>query len=327
VAEWVERAMEETADGTPARIRALIAQSAAKDDENAARAAVVMAERLGDPNLRFQALDSLEFILRDLGNFAEAGDVASRRNALLPLIPDPDRIADALFADFHLSVATGRVNEARDKAQQMEGVAAGLTPHHRVHSLGLRMSLESAIGDWAALRSVTQPAEATIAANLATPCPFNRGLLILLATAWTRGGDDAQAERLLRRAEDVGMASYTMVHTPRWLALAIARHDRAETRRLIDSVEPRWLSRGSWELWSLLFDALAEVDDGLRIEAEAPEWLGANLYVTAFATRALAMARRDSALLEEAAARFAAMGLDLRVAETRAMGERLAADA
>jgi hypothetical protein len=299
-------------------VRALVAKSLSENDVDAARAALDLAERLDDPVLRYDAFGALKSVLEDGGEFAGALDAAERRSELLPQVADPDRVAEGHLVNCQLYVALGRLGDARAEVARLEETVAGLSPHHRVHGLEVRMLLESAEADWDAIRELTHRAEQLIEANLATPCPFNRGLLILLATGWTYAGDAAEAERLLARAEQVGMATYLRVHSPRWLALAIARSDRAEIRRLIDAIQPGWLIPSLWELWARLFDGLAELDDRDRIETEAPQWLDRDLYVTPFATRALALARRDAALLDKAAAQFEAMGLDRHAEQTRA---------
>ena len=319
-AGWVERAVADSQDGTPVRARALVAKSLADTDLDAARGALALAEELHDAVLRFDALGALQIVLQDAGEFAEAGEVTRRKQELLPEIPDPDRVADAYFNDFHYFAATGRLKDARTMVERMEETVSGLTPHHRVHGIGARLWLEAAVADWQVMRELTELTEERIEANLATPCPFNRGLLILEAAAWTYAGKDAEAERLLARAEEVGMGTYTMIHTPRWLALAIARHDGDEVRRLIDSIRPGWLAPSAWDLWALLFDALVEVNDRERIEADAPQWLNRNLYQTPFATRALAIVRADEALLDQAATTFEAMGLERHAQLTRAAG-------
>jgi hypothetical protein len=289
-----------------------------ENDVDAARAALDLAEHLEDQVLRFDALGALESVLADLGEWGGALEAAEGRTELVPHVADPDRVADGHFVNFHLYVSVGRLAHARAAVALLEETVAGLTPHHRVHGIGARLWLGSAEADWDALRERTQWTEELIEANLATPCPFNRGMLILLATAWTHADAAAEAERLLERAEQVGMATYLMIHTPRWLALAIARHDREAIRGHIDSIKPAWLVPSQWDMWALLFDALVELDDRERIEAEAPQWLDRDLYVTPFATRALAMARRDAALLDKAAAQFEAMGLDRHAEQTRA---------
>ena len=322
---WVQRAMAESQDGTPTRVRALVAQSIANSDVPAARAALVLAERLGDVVLRADALGALESALQDTGELREALDIASVQLDLLPEIRDPDRVADVLFANADLYIRAGRLADARPMTERMEETVAGLTPHHRVHGLEMRAALEDALGDQEALRKLTPMAEEAIAANLATPCPFNAGMLVILATAWTYGGNTMEAKRLLARVEEIGMTTYRSILTPRWLQLAIAQDDRAEIRRLIDSIQPEWFLDPFGDLWSVLFDGLAVLDDRERIEADAPQWLDKDVYTAPFAMRALALARRDAMLLEKAAARFEAMGLDRHAEQTRAQADRIGA--
>ncbi|HEX9635261.1 MAG TPA: AAA family ATPase, partial [Candidatus Limnocylindria bacterium] len=317
-ADWVTRAVADSEEGSPARVRALVAQSLANDDVEAARAALALAERLDDPVLRSDAWGALEGVLHERGEYLEAVEVAAMRADLISQVADPDRVADTFFMNADLYASIGRLADARAMSARMEETVAGLTPHHRVHGLGIRLIVEAAEADWEAVRQLTPRTEETIEANLATPCPFNAGLLTLLATGWTYAGDEAESDRLLARAEELGMGSYRMIHAPRWLALAIARQDRAEIRRLIDAIQPAWLTSGNWQLWAQLFDGLVALDDRERIEADAPPWLNEDLYVTPFAARALAVARRDAALLEDAAKRFEAMGLDRHAEQTRA---------
>jgi len=238
---------------------------------------------------------------------------------LLPQIGDPDRVADALLHSVDLYIGAGRLADARVMTERMEETVAGLTPHHKVHGLETRVMLEEAVGDWAAVRQLTKRGEETIAANLATPCPFNLGALIVLATAWTLADNPAEAGRLLAWAKDIGMTTYEMILTPRWLRLAIAQDDRKEIRRIIDSIQLEFLGAPLSEFWAVLFDGLVVLDDRERIEAEAPRWLDEDAYTAPFAARALALARRDAVLLEEAAARFEAMGLERHAESTRAL--------
>jgi tetratricopeptide (TPR) repeat protein len=318
VEEWVQRAVAESAPETPMRIRALVAKSLFGEDLEAARSALALAERFDDPELRVDALGALEGSLEDRGEFDEAREVTAARLDLIPQIADPDRVADTYFMSSDLAMGTGRFAEARELVARMEETVAALTPHHRVHGLGCRLNLESAVGDWEAVRGYTQPLEEAVEANRATPCPFNVRLQILLATGWTYAGDTAEADRLVARAEELGMVGYARFHSSRQLGLAVARRDTTEIRRLIDSIEPAWLTPNYWLLWTAFFDGLVELDDRERIEAEAPPWLDRDMYVTAFAVRALAVARGDPALLEQAAARFDAMGLNRHAEQTRA---------
>jgi class 3 adenylate cyclase/tetratricopeptide (TPR) repeat protein len=322
-AGWITRAVAESTEGTSGRVRALVAKSLTYDDLDAGRAALAMAEQLDDPVLRFEALGALESAFYSLGESAEARDLAAKRIDLLPHMTDPDRVADALFVNAHLYVSIGRFADARVMVDRLEDTVAGLTPHHRMHGLEMQHILASAMADWDPVRGLTQRTEAVIEANMATPCPFGVSALILLATGWTYAGNEAEAERLLARADELGMASYRRLHAPNWLGLAIARQDRAEIRRLIDGLDPEWLMPGNWQLWAELFDGLVAIDDRGRIEADAPQWLDRDLYLTPVATRALGYARRDEALLEDAAARFKAMGLERHSESTLTLMARL----
>jgi class 3 adenylate cyclase/tetratricopeptide (TPR) repeat protein len=325
-AEWISRAVADSQDGTPARVRALIAQSLRDDDLDSARVALAVADKLEDPVLRFDALGAVESVLEELGDLRDALDVAGMRAELIEQVADPDRVADAYFMRADLFINLGRFDDARAMTDRMEETVAGLTPHHLVHGLGMRLMLESAVQDWEAVRRLTQRTEESIEANLATPCPFNVGLLILLAAGWAHAASTVEPKRLLARVEDIGMTSYVAFYAPRWLALAIARHDREEIRRIIDSVQPARLTPGNWDQWTTLFDGLVEVGDTERIEAEASQWLNRDMFVTPFAVRALAFARRDEALLTDAAARFETMGLDRHAQRTRALASQMRKD-
>ena len=178
------------------------------------------------------------------------------------------------------------------------------------------------------MRDLTQRTTDTVEANLATPCPFNVGLLLTLAAGWAFAGDQAECARLIGRAEAIGMIGYGRMHAPHRLVLALARYDHDEIRRVVESLEPSWLTPTplglfGWLLWANLFDALAELDDRDRIEAEAPQWLRPDAYVAPFAVRALGIARRDATLLADAVARFEMMGLERHAQTTRARLERL----
>jgi hypothetical protein len=315
---WIERALAGSVEGTPASVRALVASSLWYSDLEAARAALAVAERLGDVELRFEGLAALQNALQENGQFLEACGVAAERSERVPDIADPDQVADAFFMNADLYVNVGRLADARAMTERMEEQVAGLTPHHRVHALGMRLRLERAMGDWEAVCELTRRTEDAIEANLATPCPFNVGLPILLATAWIYSNQRAESDRLIARAEAIGMVGYAMMHAPQWLGLAMARRDHAEIRRLIESVDPAWLTPGAWELWAAVLDGLVEIDDRDRIEADAPPWVRPDAYVAPFAVRALGMARRDNALVADAVTRFEAMGLDWHAQQTRA---------
>lgn len=319
VESWIERALSVTDQAaTPARVRALVAAAYRHDDLAAARAALAVADLLDIVELRSDSLGAIQSVLHELGEFEEAGHVADARAELLPEIADPDHLADALFQTADLHVNGGRLGEARILTSQVEEVVSGLTPHHRVHGLALRMRLEVAVGDWQVAQALTPRIEGMVEANLATPCPFNVGLLMMAALGALHQGDGADATRLVDKANSIGMVGYTQFGISRTMRLAVARGDSEEVRRLVDAVEPAFLTPGAWELRAALLDALAFLDDRPRVEIEAHQWVRPDSYVAPFAVRALAVVRRDPAMLADAEARFAAMGLAWNAAETRA---------
>jgi hypothetical protein len=179
------------------------------------------------------------------------------------------------------------------------------------------MRLEAAVGDWEAIRHLTPGVEAAVEANLATPCPFNVGMLLMAALGAEHGGDRAETDRLMAKAESIGMVGYEPFHAWRRLRLALARRELDGVRSIMERGYGPFLTPGSWELWAAQFDALMALGDRERIEAEAPDWIRPDTYVAPFAQRALGQARGDRALLEDAAKRFAAMGLAWDADETR----------
>ena len=321
VDRWIERAVAVAPRGTPAHVRALTARANWDGDATSARMALEAADELGLAELRSDAMGALVFALQDLGRFPEAIGIAEARHELLSAVADPDQLAEALMADADLYLAVGRLPEARSMAARLELTAEGLTSHHRVHGLGTQVLLACAAGDWAAVRDRRQQSEEAVEANL-TPCPLNVGLLLNTALGMLHGGDDATATRLTAKADGLGMVGYGRVHTPKWLRLAIARGDRAEVRRLVETIEARWLTPASWEQWAALLDARTLLDDREWIEADAPPLVRPESYVAPFALRALAMARDDAAMLSDAAARFEAMDLDWHAQQTRTLLER-----
>ncbi|HEX6654882.1 MAG TPA: AAA family ATPase, partial [Candidatus Limnocylindria bacterium] len=320
---WLQRGLAESPPGTTFRARALVARAQVHDDLDAARDALALAEELGDPLIRIDALGAQQGTLQIQGRFDEAAAIAAVRIELVPEVADPDRAAEVFYTATLLYIAAGRLADATEAAARMEETVAGLTPHHRMHGMGIRMLLQSAMADWAAIRALTRRTEELITANLATPCPYNRVTLLLLATAWTYGGDAAEASRALDRAEEVGMASYVHINSAHMLRLAIARKDRGEIRRVLDLIEPEWLDPWAPDLVSARFDGLIAVGDRDRIEADAPRWLDSGGFIAPFAMRALAVIRSDQSLLADAAIAFETMGLPLRAEETRAMVDRL----
>lgn len=322
---WIDRAMAVAPEGTPARVRALAAKAMWYVELDTSRAALAAADELGDVELRSIGLGTVQWALEAGGRFVEACEVAEVRIALFPEIADPDHLAEALMVDAELYANVGRLAEARRMVARLAETVAGLTPHHRVHGLVTRLRLEVAVADWEAVRGLTQRVEDAVEANLTTPCPANVGVLLLAALGMVYRGDDDAATHLIAKAEAIGMVGYGRTHAAKWIRLALAREDREEVRRIVDTVEPPWLTSDAWELWAALFDALAALGERDRIEAQAPEWVRPDAYVAPFAVRALGVARNDRTLLTDAVARFEAMGLEWHARETRLALDRIGA--
>jgi class 3 adenylate cyclase/plasmid stabilization system protein ParE len=320
---WIDRAMAVAPEGTPVRVRALAAKAMWYDELDTSRAALAAADELGDVELRSIGLGTVQWALEAAGRFVEACEVADARIGLFPEIADPDHVAEALMMDAELYANVGRLAEARLMVARLAETVAGLTPHHRVHGLATHLRLEVAVADWEAVRGLAERVEVAVEANLTTPCPANVGTLLLAALGMVYRDDDAAASRLIAKAEAIGMVGYGRTHAAKWMRLALARDDREEIRRIVDTVEPPWLTSEAWELWAALFDALAALGERDRIEARAPEWVRPDAYVAPFAVRALGVVRNDRALLTDAVARFEAMGLEWHARETRLALDRI----
>jgi len=319
VGGWIERALELTAEGSPARVKALISKASRDDDEAAAVEAHELAERLRDNELRSYALlervnTSSAAADADLGRACALLDEAL---ALLPEISNPDHRAQAYFIACEVYLLAARIADARRSVALLEETAAGLTPHHRLHGIGDNVKVEAFAGQWDEVRRLSPRVELAVEANLATPCPMNVGSLLICALASAHDGDEDEARRLEAKAEAIGMEGYGSFFHPKKLRLAMVREDRVELRRLVDAIDPVDLQPWASEYEAALLDALIALGDRERIESDAPLRVRPGAYVEPFALRALGFAREDPALLADAAARFEAMGLEWHAGETR----------
>ena len=289
------------------------------EDEAAARAAHVIAEKEDDLGLRLLTLQALAFSAWGNADFEHA--IARleewRSCALRPEVTDPDERSHPLFTGGFIDLATGRIRVATEASWQNEEIVAGLTPHHRVHGIGCRLYVAAVAGRWEEVRELTRSAEEAVDANADTPCAFNVASLLNAAVASAYGGGEAEAARLEAKADALGMEGYRQWLAPPRIRLAIARDDLGEVRRLVDAVGAEDLEPWAYEMPSAMLDALVVLGDRGSIEAEAPKWLRPNTYVEPFALRALGFARADRVLLAEAAARFGEMELDWFAGETR----------
>lgn len=314
---WIERAMEMSEPETAARARALMAR-AYSDRESfgeEAREASELADRLDDIELRSWAWAALSMAAMARGDYDEGLRWARRRFEIVPELTDPDHIA--LIYDYGLDacIATSRFEEARRISERHDEITRRLSPHHRMHAALMLVAIEQLAGRWDAVRNLTSRVEAAVTANIATPCVSNPLSLFRCALANVRLGNDQEARRLERKADDLGMEGYAVALDPRRVEIATARGALAEVERLLDAWSPPGLS--DVEGLAVRLDALIALGRREEIENEAPALVKPGTYVEPFALRALGFAREDDGLIAAAVQRFEAMGMAWHVAETK----------
>ena len=317
VGGWIQQALELAQEGSLAQGNALVALAMNSEDDFAARAALAIAERLGDLELRCTSLQTISDSALMAGDFDRACTVMDQVMALILRLPNPEVGSVALHSAVFAYLKSGHLARAAAASAQAIDIAAGLTPHHRLHAAGWQTLLASVTGRWVEVRARTAEAEQVVDANLAaaTPCVLNVSILLNCATASARAGDEDEARRLEAKANGLGMEGgrwYQGWFDPPRMRLALARHDTGQLAELA-SADFDW----EWEPVSTFLDALAALGDRERIEAEAPKWLQEGIFAEPFALRALGVARGDRALLERALERFEAMDLTWHVEQTR----------
>ena len=322
---WISTALVLTSPNSPARAQALVAK-AFSDIENGlepAKEACAIAERIGDPSLLAVALDARHAVALDAGRYEEAREWARQRLELLDSIPDPDLRADIMQTPVRSAVATGHFDEARDLARRTDEITRPLTPHHRVHGVSMVVEVEELLGGWEAIVPLEQRVREAAAANASTPCTRNARSLLLVGLAYACLGEDRDAGRLETEADALGMRNRHIVDSLR-LRLALHRGDRDQaeelTARLL--VDDGWYSRGhgtSLATLTTLTDALGLLGKRELAEEQVAPLLGRSPYLDAFVLRALGLVREDRGYIEDALARFEALGLDWHAGQTRAL--------
>ncbi len=317
---WIERARKLAEPGSRNHAKVLYAQSFWNDEAAPARELQAIAERLADVQLRSLALKALANAAWGAGDLQEACAWTDRNLELLDQLKDPDDSTRALLDAVLVYLNAGEFDAAARAAALSVELAAGLTPHHRLHGAALTTAVRAFAGRWDELRTRTPTAERSVDANLAanTPCPQNVSTLLHCATASVYCGDAAGAERLEGKADEIGMEGYAMWFEPARLRLALARGDLGTLKRLIASrLQRRGLQSPIVPVWAAaLLDACVALDDRERIEAEAPKWTPPGTYAEPFALRALGVARQDAGLLERAVQRFRALELEWHAEQT-----------
>jgi class 3 adenylate cyclase len=316
---WVDEALELTEDETPARVRALIGLAAWSSGRGmeAAREAVALAERIESKDLLVTAhLQLLEAALASGAN-GEALREAQSLLALFDATPDPDDREGIHWGATLANLACGRIEQARAHARLLAETVRELTPHHRIHAVGMGLMVEELAGRWGAVRSSTAHTEQAVTENLATPCVLNARSMLVCALASAHGGDEDEAQRLERCSDSLEMEGYGLtIDAPR-IRLALLRGDLETAERLSEEGEAMYFAELAAQATRL--DAFAALGKCERVEEEARPLLRPNTYLEPFALRALGIARHDQELLARALARFEALGLDWHARETRAL--------
>ena len=320
VDEWVERAVELSPPESAARAQALAARAFLRPAQGAeaAREASAIADRAGDVELRSYAWASRAAVAFEQLEFDDSAALARQRFDLLPEISDPDHILGVYEAAIPALAGVGELEEAAQVASAHLALSRTLTPHHRIHGVGLTLEIQELTGDWKAVRDSTAEVEEAVAANMATPCRRNPRNLLVCAAAHLEAGDDDEAARLERAADACGMEDSGSGLTGARLRLAILRGDLDAVERLLTPRTRFGCFFGPAAIAARL-DGLAALRDQDRIEQEAPPLLRHGTYTEPFALRALAIVRDDETLIEQALARFAVLRLDWHAAQTLAL--------
>ena len=314
---WIEQALELSEPDTPGRARALIARAYSDPERfgEAAREARELADRLGDNELRSWAWEASSMAAYSRGDYEEGFAWNRLRFDLVPQLTDPDHIALIYLFGHNACLITGRFDEARRDSEAHDEVTRSLPPHHRLHAVAALIDVEVAAGRWERVRDFTSRAELAVADNIATPCAFSAWSLLACALAHLRLGNEQEAQRLERCAEDLGMEGYGFLFDPIHIEIALARRELAEVARRLSE----WSPEGFRDVEGLVawMNALVALERRAQIEDEVPAILKPNTYIEPFALRALGFAREDNELIGQAIKQFEAMGLEWHASETR----------
>ncbi len=317
---WIEQALELSPAESPARAQALAARAFLRPalGAEAAHEATTLADRLGDAELRSYAWAAQAAVAFEQLRFDEAAALARQRFDLLPEISDPDHILGVYEAAVPALTGLSELDEALTVARAHVELSRTLTPHHRIHGLGLTLEVQELAGNWAAIRSSSDEVEEAVAANMATPCRRNPRNLLVCAAAHAEAGDEDEATRLERAADACGIEdSGSGLAGPR-LRLALLRGDLASVERLL-TASPRFGFFFGPASIAARLDALATLHDRERIEQDAPPLLRPATYTEPFALRALGIVRDDETLIDEALSRFKTLRLDWHASQTSSL--------
>jgi class 3 adenylate cyclase len=318
--QWLARALELAEAETPARAWALLALGASDPSHRLENAneVLLLGEAIGDAKLVVFAYETRVLAATEAHRYQEACDWADRALEAGQGLADPGYQSYQHWNAGFVYLRAGRLAAARRFAESFDRFASSLTAHDEVHAVGLHAMIESVLGEWGALGELAARAEAASVANADFPCQFNWRTLLISALGLARLGDESEARRL----EETGRANAVIAGPaevePAMLRLALLRGDEDEARRILKILPPLESAFGVDGAAARL-DALLFLGETERLEQEAAPFLDAEGYTHPFALRALGISRGDPALVDRATARFGALGLAWRAAETQAL--------
>ncbi len=315
LASWIEKALDLAAPDSPARVRALLARALEQPSMSDAVEASALADRLGDVELRSYALGARGNAAFVDARYHDASTLSEQRLQLAADIRDPDHLCEVCESGIPIAVAVGRFREAYRLAGVHAETAARLSPHHRMHSVTVRLEIAESIADWEEARAHTEAAIEAAQANAGTPCVRNARTLIACALASAVHRDQAGVTELLSSAAEFEGEGWGGYLDPIRLRLALVLGDREEAERLVRTEFERDFVFGP-SIRATRFDALATLGMSDAVEAEVPAFLRSRTYIEPFALRALGVVRRDDELLARADERFRALGLGWHAAQT-----------
>ena len=318
VAGWIEQALALSEPGSESRAKALIAQSFwERNARPAAREASELAERSGDIELRSYAWGALAAVAFGERDFASALTWSLRRLDVKDEISDPDHVADIYELAIPSCCANARFSEARRLAAEHDAVVEPLSDHHRLHGLAVLLEVEEICGGWHRILELAERTEASVEANLTTPCVRNARALLLVALAAAYTGDDETARRYEGRAEEVATEGYDFVLVAPRTWLALLRREMDEVAPLDPADLARVRPEYALPAVAARLDALAALKEEALVERDARPLLQRGTYLEPFALRALGAVREDHRLIEQAAERFDAMALRWHAQQSR----------
>jgi hypothetical protein len=272
IERWIDRAFELVPAEGETRAKVLIARALWGGTDADAAEAVTIAERVGEPGLRFSALmvrSSVDFRDRD---YDQALRWSQQALKIVDTLSDPELVADPDLSAVWPALALGHVKEARQLGARVHDMNMGLTPHHQVHAVAVPMEIEELLGEWEQVRLWRAEAEAAVERNLATPCVRNARSILLCALAEEIAGNHNEAMTLVGHAEELRMHGHGLVIDGPRVRLELLRGNLDAVQRLLGDDDPVAERRTGYHLSriSIRLDALAALRERNKIEREAP---------------------------------------------------------